>query len=287
MATFPTVLVLLAFDARDEGPLAFLADHARRLGVTRVVLLHLSEREDIPQPLAETRGALPSVDQASMDACVERIRAHDASLTLVSILSPDDPATALAQVQRDHGIDLVVMGRGDDEDAPLPVPLQVLRHLDESVLTIPQGTRVRFEDVVVGLDFSDTAIHALNTALGLCDDVEAVTQYDPRSSTNWDHPKEFDDQLIANIRKHLDDHLPVSGRAPTVSVRANRKASEALIEAARGRTIIVGTRGLSRISSLLLGSTAERLILRSAAPVLVLRKAEARKVSFLESLVRR
>jgi nucleotide-binding universal stress UspA family protein len=82
--------------------------------------------------------------------------------------------------------------------------------------------------------------------------------------------------------------LPEVGaaRAPTLTIVAGTEPSRTLAAHAAGRLLVVGSRGLSRLAALLLGSTAEGLAGRSEGPVLIIR-AKGEALGVLEGLFHR
>ena len=61
-------------------------------------------------------------------------------------------------------------------------------------------------------------------------------------------------------------------RHPTLSLHAGTSASAVLLSRAGDDLLVVGSRGLSRIATVLLGSTAEQLAGLAVGPVLVIRR---------------
>jgi nucleotide-binding universal stress UspA family protein len=141
---------------------------------------------------------------------------------------------------------------------------------------VPAGARFDGKRAVVGLDFSSCSTMALQAAVQVADEVEAVYQYTlAAAGAGGITEAEFEQQLAANARRHFEvvvlPDLPVE-RHPTLALHAGDSASAVLLERAGEDLLVVGSRGLSRLATVLLGSTAEQLAGLAVGPVLVIRR---------------
>jgi nucleotide-binding universal stress UspA family protein len=155
---------------------------------------------------------------------------------------------------------------------------------------VPEGSRLDLTHAVVGLDFSAHAAHALGVACRLTDTATAVCQYDPRVATQGGLSQaEFGVELTRNARSHFDTvvrpKLP-EGEAPRFEVLAGVQASDVLLDRAGDAVLVVGSRGLNKLATVLLGSTAELLAGRARGPVFIIRK-KGEVLGLLEGLFRR
>lgn len=248
------VVAMLALDGRDAAVLAAVRAVVARVPA-RVVLVHAAEG---PPAEAEAwmRGLLPGAEV--------RVRAGDVAEVATDTLA-------------DVGADLLVVGRAPAEPgrpARGEHGRALLRAAGCPVLVVPDGAPVPdFRRAVVGMDLSPAALDALALAQRLADTVEAVAVLSPEDA------QAPADTVGRAVRERL--RAALAGRGlPEVPLRtvASGSPAEALLAAADGvDLLVVGSRGLSPLAAVFLGSTAERLAARSPRPVLVVRRTgEAR-----------
>ncbi len=146
---------------------------------------------------------------------------------------------------------------------------------------------MKLETIVVPIDFSDHSLAALELARGLAEKFDAalhlvhvyplpVAVPSPYGPTL---PPDFSSQVESAVHGHMDTwrkkHLSAE-QAVTTHVRAgNASSTIAQIATTVGADLIVmGTRGLTGMRHVLLGSTAERTLREAPCPVLTT-KSEA------------
>jgi nucleotide-binding universal stress UspA family protein len=154
-----------------------------------------------------------------------------------------------------------------------------------------QSSAARVATVLVGIDFSDAADHALDVAIDLARGLGARTfalvhvHHAPpipaalpgnASGEVW---VAIEEQALQAARDALTlraRRVEAAGFTPEVSVRTGSPA-EALCEAAReceADLVVIGTHGRSGLAHVLLGSVAERTVERAPCPVLTVRSPE-------------
>jgi len=131
--------------------------------------------------------------------------------------------------------------------------------------------------ILVATDFSDTAQSALDWAIelaqphGACIDLVHALPLLSRSADYLPSPPDMNAELNAAAVKRLDK-TAARVRDRRIEVRTHLITglpSEKIVEAAAtADLIIIGTLGLTGVSHLLLGSTAERVVQRAPCPVL-------------------
>ncbi|MFN7146672.1 MAG: universal stress protein, partial [Myxococcota bacterium] len=142
------------------------------------------------------------------------------------------------------------------------------------VLVAPDGAPVpAFRRAAVGMDLSPAALDALALAGRLSEEVEALAVLSPEDA----HAAA--DTVGRAVRERFLAALAERG-LPEVPLRTvvSGSPADALLAVVDGvDLLVVGSRGLSPLAAVFLGSTAERLAARSPRPVLVVRRpGEAR-----------
>jgi universal stress protein E len=200
-------------------------------------------------------------------------------------------ATAAAR-----GADLVVLGahrRRLLRDVFVGTTAErVIRAGGHPVLMVNQPVQGAYGRVVVGVDFSQASEHALLTArrLGLLDQAQVAIVHgfvavgrDMMRYANVDeaevarHVAVSANEAAAQASAFLA-HTDLAGLAPAVFIE-EATPTEAIARKARdlqADLVVVGTRGLSGLSRLLLGSVADEVLRTSERDVLAVPPAPAR-----------
>jgi len=287
---FTTVLGLLALDDRDHVVLDGLAALALQAGCERILLLHVHERTrrfglaswlpagaSVASPTAPDE--LVSLLQERVSKLAEAVGAH-----VVGIQAAGRATEEVARVVEKEGVDLVVVGRSVAPSGGTgwgEHGLRVLRLADAPVLVIPDGAAPRFERIVVGMDLSEYAFDALAAAASLGGSVSALAVVD-RAAEGLDDAAFF--ELEASLR---DRYAALAGERlggaepPALEIVEQANPGDALLGWAepagaggmrRADLLVVGSRGLTPMAAVLLGSTAETLGGRADLPLLVWRR---------------
>jgi nucleotide-binding universal stress UspA family protein len=235
-------------------------------------------------PFDPTYGKADAV--AALESIVAATVGADAAAAIEQMVVNDLPAGALLDAS--DGADLLVVGaRGLG-----PVRRLLLGSVSQACLhhatcplaivrdgTLDAGERVR--RVVVGIDGSDTAGHALDWAL----EAGRLHQASVDAVHAWELPSIVGEPRLgvpfdrrsweAAARRTLDEAVEaVDTRglpAPLTRTLAYGNASAALLEAAgHADLVVVGSRGLGGFKGLVLGSVSHHLAHHATCPVVVL-----------------
>ena len=155
------------------------------------------------------------------------------------------------------------------------------------MLVVPVYARVHLERYLVPVDCSDHSRRALELTLALArrvagEKAQVVTQqvysvgygYQYTGADFHDAGKKLEEVCNAKLKKFMAD-LDTSGieirSINTCSDDPARAVSDLAI-AMKLDVIVIGSRGLSTTMAALLGSTAERILMASPLPVLIVKK---------------
>lgn len=278
---YEQVLIPLALDERDLTLIE--AGHAlvARRAVRRVCLVHVSERAR-PQPGRTSPAVLrPQAFEVAVEAFASRVR----GVEVVGMHLQGRAVDEVVRVYAREGIDLLLVGR-DRAERPGAAwgdhGLRLLRLTDGPVLVVPDGAALSFGEAVVGVDFSELAMEALARATEVFDRVRAVAVVDREGEG-------LDEVAFAEQRAVMKAHYEAAARvaalggrsAPPLEVMEAGSPADALLVASMGAGVmVVGSRGLTPLAAVLLGSTAERLGGRCERPLLVHRRKGAQQGVF-------
>lgn len=287
------VLALLHLDGtdgpgeRDRTVLAALRALAAHGGIEQVCLLHVIEtgrrlpfRTEIPRrDIDDGRPALFDHIAADLDAALPDTR-------VVAFGARGRVIEEIARINEREGCDLVVLARGRTETGVArwgDHGLRILRLADAAVLVLPEGVPLILDRAVVGMDLSPHAMTALAVATTLCSRVEALAVLDAAGeglhtetlgAVEAEMREAYTRQALAALRALAPgpskggEDLP----APPLRVLDAANPADALLSAgADADLLVVGSRGLTPLAAVLLGSTAERLGGRCERPLLVWR----------------
>lgn len=218
---------------------------------------------------ADERGA--AILKTAVDTCAKQ------GITAETIFIHDSPEIGIADVVRERGIDLVILGthgRGGVARTVLgSVGEGIVRVSDVPVLTVTGHARlpregVLFERALVALDDSDPSEAAMalasrlslhmSTHLILC----SVLASSFFNDLQEDSRKLLERAAATNsVYGSVDDLLVLGGKPAETIEHASMQHNCDLI--------IIGSHGRHGLERALLGSVAEAVIRRSALPVLV------------------
>lgn len=239
------IVCMVAGDERDVGPVTVARALAARTDAT-VTLVHARRAGD----------ASPTFDVAGV-----RVRSEEG-----------DAAEIAVRVLEEEGADLLVLGRSvDGTPGRGEHGRSLLRVSGCPVLVVPEKGPLTFRSAVVGMDLSPSAMEALTWAHAIAPAgaVTCVAIISPEGAEQ------------EALRRTFRAAVAERGMAePELELVPGASPADALVErSARFDLVCVGSRGLSPLATVILGSTAERVATRAACPVLVVRhRGEARGV---------
>jgi len=291
---YPTTIMMLALDEHDDTVIDAVLSLSKRLGMKRLIVVHVVQQDAIP---AAIRGSLPAPEDHPCPELEQRVDALRAALPQITVTARVEVGSPVAQLDAliaELSPDLLVLGRSlfiGGKTAWGPTAQAMVRHARCSSLIVPRGWKPPAKGAVVGIDFSDDATRALRTARTLFDDVVCIYHYDLRiSGSGAITEDEFSAELERNARQHFDQDVRpavAGGDNLQLELVAGHRPADALLErAGTDRVLVVGSRGLSPLAAMLLGSTADRVAGRANAPVLIDREKD-QVMGVIEGLVHR
>jgi nucleotide-binding universal stress UspA family protein len=289
---FQTALVMLAFDERDTTVLAAVRALTPSAGIERLLVAHVYAQDPFPPWVDPATPAAPLPERpAALDAALEGLIAALPNVEVVGLHAVGSPAEELQRIIASEDVDLLVIGRnGASNGKPGwgPSGRQLIRGVTCSVFVVPVTAQLNLSHATVGLDFSERSIEALQVASGIAHNAVGVYRHEqPERAARVQSPEaDGSPTSVTTVRDKALAHFEAEvvpqfeGRTtPSLWVGSGASATDALLEHAKGGLIVVGSRGLSRLATVLLGSTAESVAGLAAGPVLIVRrKGESRSL---------
>lgn len=276
---FATALLMCKVDEKDVDLIRAVEAGATPLGIKKLLVAHIHNQDPLPAPLVGLVEPPPPPRPPELDEAVTRLAAALPGIEVEGVVRAGPPEYVLAQLVDEFAVDLFIMGRNPAQGTTPgwgSASRKLLRLTTCSALVIPRGAALDLSSVVVGLDFSQYSTMALAVACQVSSHVKAIYQFDAKVPAAGGMKEEpFRQQVEQRAREHLDkDILPwlPRGAAPELIIHPGGKVAEALFEHAGTKPIIMGSRGLTPLAAMLLGSSADRVAGRSPGPVLIVRK---------------
>lgn len=297
--------VMLAFDgsAGAEAARDLVAHLPWPRGTAITVIAALERRADLfgapdfavaPQNADEAEEMLLADLQEMLRSATAPLRMSDRMIDTRVVRGR--PASALLDEARAMQPDLIVIGnRGHGPFATIllgSVSTEVVDHAPCPVLVARHPAAHR---LVVGADGSESAQHAIDVVSrwpifhGMPARVVGVC----RASSNWNaltaavYPAWVEGDTstaeerrcqLTEIADRASGQLASAGLQPTVEIREGDPAEQLILAARADQAdlIVVGSRGQSTITRLVLGSVARKVLLHADASVLIVREAKER-----------
>jgi len=272
-------LVVCGFDDSPQSLTAarWAADWCTRLHMRLRLLAVSGTVGTASRDISRGRPAEPADQQAELSAQLEQVRAHLTesypTLSIDSVVLGGLPADQLIEASR-AGALLVLGTRGLG-----PALSSLLGGVAEDVVTRAPGpvvvvpstlTRAREHVITLGIDPQGPSFEATRFALEVAERMVAglrVVACVEAGESPDRAAMMHDDSLATAIGDHFD--LPIDQRV----VRG--RSHEVLAEAAAGtELLVVGSRGRSGLTGLLLGSTSRRVVREASVPTVVVKPGQ-------------
>lgn len=282
---FQAILVALACDDSDRTLLAYAARLARAWPDAGFHLMHV-----LPASAPSPRSADAARTRLLASLPADLIAAA-AGRTTCSV-EQGDRLDALLRFAVAEKTDLILLGHRRDSRGRRSTARRLAMKAPCSIWVVPEGASATLERILAPIDFSPRAADALQVATAVAesaglDELDALhVRFNPASVTfdeyaDIEMANECDAfaLFVAPIDLHGIHVKPIFEEGSQVSATVLRVAEE------RGSDLIVmGTRGRSAASAVLLGSETEHVIVASPAPVLAVKHFGSHR-RFLEVLL--
>ncbi len=298
MYAFRRMMIALDFTAMDQELIPYVARLCRLIDPERLCFIHVQPELDVVPELEREFPAL-------LDSPVEQLRQEMQQRIEPYFLDFDSwrassqflvlegsPRKELLRQTQEQDIDLLVVGRKEEQKGSGLVPAQVARKVRCSMLFVPAHPPKQLSHLLVGCDYSAHAKLALQEALRLkqraAHPIKVALQHVYQVPMGYYKTGRTEAQFAALMRQHAekrlikfaDEYNLDLSEVEKVFVYDRDKSSPAILlqQEAQAREvdlIVVAARGLSGLSALFLGSVTEKLInLESDIPVLVVKEKD-------------
>lgn len=302
MVRYKKIMVALNLDDADTMLIRYAGFISKMAKSSDVYFVHVSNTFEIPEEIKKVFPQILSpVDLAAKDRMKEEVEQHfnghkDAKLWFESL--EGQVLGNLIACTKNHEIDLVITGHYINK-APSGQCLseKLARKAFCSVLIVPENSKIRFDDILVAVDFSEHSLVTLDVGTAFAKAARQPyidiinTYYVPEGYYKTGKSfEEFAHIMEKNAYERLEQLLEKSdlkGIDTKAAFRLNSDVVDGILkysDEVDAHLIVVGARGRSGdIAAILLGSITEGLIRKLHRPLLAV-KEKGKGLNILEAL---
>ena len=196
-----------------------------------------------------------------------------------------EPFEKIIEIAEEENCDLIVMGRrgmaGIERTLMGDVTAKVIGHFKGRTLVVPQDTLLGWQDILLAYDGSKFSEAALLEAINYARSYEGSLKIVNAVYTNDEYLAIAPDAVDKMVQKAKETLESARQMAVKEGIEAETFVREgepyevitSLAEELKTNTIIMGSRGKTKIGRILLGSVTSRVIGYAPCPVMVINKA--------------
>ncbi len=192
--------------------------------------------------------------------------------------------------------DLIIMGKNKESDSVLTT--RVARRSPCNLLSVPQNVRLKFDEVLIPVDFSDYSELSLNRIIALTENTDSTIYLHNVISVPSSYRysgksyEEFAEIIQGHAQKDLDlltKKIKVNGQqlTPLFTIEHGENVIDLIWSESKKKKvdlIVMGAKGRTSTSAIFIGSKAERMIrVNETIPLMIIRKKGA-MAGILETL---
>lgn len=301
-ANYEVAIVGLDLSEMDDHVIEYVSLLNRSLPFKKIIFVHISEEQGLPDEILDQYPTLVMPLDEGIAISMERKIAplfEDSETQYGVIVKQGSPLESFLKISKDHDADLVILGRKKSLEGSGLLSGHIVRKSPASILFVTETFKPTIKDILLPIDFSKHAAIAYDLA-----------QQIKHSSNAWVHfshiysvpigyyktGKSFDEfaeimklhatrDLSRFIQKNeIDEELNCEYLLAGKESKAKLIYNHALDS--KADLILIGSRGRTPTSALLIGSVVEKLLqIDVDIPILVV-KNKGENMSFFEALMR-
>ena len=288
---YTVALVALDLTQMDDHLIRYTAMISKNLQLERIFFVHVSRSLYYPQDLLkEYPGLLEPLDESIEIGINAKIEQYfgESEIDTSCIVREGHPIEKILKLSKLKNADLIIMGRKNNLKGSGIVSSKIARKCPCSLLLVTGNSSSSINKLLVPVDFSRHSALAVNLALGICETsksrLEGIHVYGVpvgyyKTGKSFD---EFAAIMKTHSKKGCKAFLQENGFPTDISceyiLTDSGKYPELIYDYAENNDIdliIIGSKGRTDISSILMGSVAEKLVyLDSHIPVLIVKEKD-------------
>lgn len=300
------ILVCVDLSAMDEDVICYASEVSEIMEADTIYFLHVAKDLNLPEDIEKNyRDVLAPIDETIKfqveDTVKKYFSKHKNAKINIDVLE-GNPTDMVIKYAKRKDVDLIVIGKHRGKEKPKIQFDKVVELSHCSVLYVPKGAEIKIESIVVAVDFSEYAKLALEQALHIKEDREAVNIYGlhiyqvpsgyHKTGKSYEEFAEIMKGHAQNdARKFFDKHKDIDKDACemhyalTEDDRIDDELNDFAINQKAGM-LMIGSQGRTAAAAFLLGSVAEHILhYDNNIPVFVVKKKNE-NMGFLQALMK-
>ena len=294
MYSYKRIMVALDQTAMDKALIQYTGFMSKLTRPDKIYFVHVAPDLDVPDSLKEEfpqfKQPLDEAIEAEMRETVEKQFSFPGSIQIDYDAIEGNPVEQLLHFADIKDIDLLVVGGKKEADGSGVLAQMISRKIRASVLFVPDMEIHDLRTVLVPVDFSEYSKLAVEEAINLAEqkkDLKVVCQYiyqvPPQYYKTGKSYEEFATIMEGHAERRYErfiQEIDLKGHVVphVLSLQNDDKPYQLILKEAKNQNadlIIVGAKGRTAASALLLGSMTEKLIRHSPdVPMLVVKDKE-------------
>lgn len=302
MEPFNKMLVSLDLTRMDEFLIRYCSFLCKRLGAEKVYFLHVIQdtgmTEEMRDLYPEMQDSLPDLIREDVEKKVSDNFDEDLDVETEVHISNGSVSDTVIEWAREQKVDLAILGKKTGYQGKGILSGKILRLAHCHVLFVPESASFALDRFQVPLDLSEFSRRALDKALQIADKtgghIECQYVYSlPRQYFPYMQRVEKSEERMEKESQNACDRFigKSIGKRSNVDCKVTHDKEGDVAESIYHRAnlngadlIVVGSKGRTNASSVLLGSTAEKLAgFEKSIPILVVKTRDENR-GFLELL---
>ncbi|MDN4164210.1 universal stress protein [Cytophagales bacterium LB-30] len=301
MNSFKRVLVGLDFSPMDQVLMQFIHEHAHDLGVEKVYYFHCSKSLELPEAIKKSYPELLApLDEVIKKNIEELVKEHhNEAIEHETVVIEGTPLTELLKYLKIKETDLLIMGKKNLADGSGSLAKSIARKAPNSVLLVPENQYRTIDTILCPIDFSQHAQLTLQTAHALKSSTHASVEVFYIYEVPFGYSKlgktreEFSAILAANAEKDFQILCKQIGHKTSDFTFVCREKDDTMslaqmiqqeADSSHADLVMIGSKGRTNASAVLLGSLAEALSQAETKVPLLIFKKKGENLGFLEAL---
>ncbi|MEM9895273.1 MAG: universal stress protein [Bacteroidota bacterium] len=263
-----------------------------------IIFLNVIKDFNLPEAMKKE---FPDLIQKAIDdrynEMVDLVKGHfDCDVNIKYLVKQGSEAKEVLKVIEEQKSDLVILGKKRKSESVFTT--RVARRSPCNLLFIPENVKIKFDKIMVPVDFSEYSFLSLSTALKLTDNLSTQllleNVYHVPSSYRYSGKSygEFAEVIKGHAKNDLDAMLKkveIKNQKiePIFTIDKSGNVIDIILQQAEKNKvdlIIMGAKGRTTASALFIGSKSERMIRSNYdIPLMIIRKKGAMK-GIIESL---
>ncbi len=284
-------MVGMDFSSTDKPLIAYTSFLAQHLKPKKIYFVHIQEAFGVPEEVKRNLSDTTLPTRESLRVKMEaQVRPHFKNQEQFSCeVYVGHPSFELWREAHLHNIDLFLGGSKSGKADRGMLPKKMIRKSPCSVLFVPENAKLPIHKILVPTDFSKNAARAMNTTLEVARRLQncSLVGLHVYELPNYYYPafprQQHIEAMEKAARKEYENFIqPLDTHAieinPVFALREYNYVAEHIkneAEAQKVDLIIMSAGGKSKLSTLFLGSEAERIVqMEKKIPVMILKEKE-------------